>query len=126
LSGERIKEALQSALVATKFENMEQAKLYQYSGVGEGSLTLAFWPGGNAVALWDGRSHIDINLFTYTESVDIANKLVEHFKESIPFLKTALRDEQPRGYGRIVNYHRDIEEYKGRLPVWAEHLVGTK
>ncbi|GKY97905.1 hypothetical protein MPSEU_000748500 [Mayamaea pseudoterrestris] len=122
ITAEGIRDALQFALTETNFEGMEEAKVHHYVGPGEGSLTMAFWSGGNAVALWDGRSHIDVNLFTYTESVTVADSVQELFKKRIPFLKTALRDEQPRGYGRVVNYMRDVEEYKDDVPVWALHF----
>jgi hypothetical protein len=121
-SDEGIRDALQYALAETKSDGMENAKIKHYVGTGEGSMTMAFWSGGNAVALWDGRSHIDINLFTYNESTSVADSVQEHFKKRVPSLKTALRDEQPRGYGRVVNYMRDVQEYKSYHPVWAEHL----
>jgi hypothetical protein len=73
--------------------------------------------------LWDGRSHVDINLFTYTENIRANNKFLVAFKKELPELKTVLRDEQPRGFGRVVTYMSEIEEMKGKLPVWAKKLL---
>ena len=101
---------------------MKTAKIHEHNKLGEGSLLLVFWNGGSASVLWDGRNHIDINLFTYVESAQTAINFVRNFMDKLPFLKVALRDEQPRGFGRIVMYEKDLKAAKGRIPPWAAHL----
>jgi hypothetical protein len=67
--------------------------------------------------LWDGRSHIDINLFTYVEDVNLVDVFVDSFLELIPAYTTILRDEQPRGSGRVVSYRRDLDDVQ--VPHWT-------
>lgn len=66
--------------------------------------------------LWDGRKHIDVNLFTYEQNTEMANTFESNFRTS-KNLVTMLRDEQPRGIGKVVSYFADLE--KGGKPHWA-------
>lgn len=54
-----------------------------HAEIGGGSVTSAVWKGGNAVVVYDGRSH----LF-----------------EKIPFIVLKLRDRQSRGHVRVVAF----------------------
>jgi hypothetical protein len=67
--------------------------------------------------LWDGRNHVDVNLFTYVEDIEIGDDFVTNFLLVIPSFTTMLRDEQPRGTGRNVAYQRDLEG--NAEPHWA-------
>lgn len=65
-------------------------------------LLVAIWPGVSIIVLWDGRAYADVNLFTYQqEDFDKANSFYSHFRSGSALL-TTLRDEQPRGVGRVV------------------------
>jgi hypothetical protein len=119
LSSGQVKSALEFALSSSGLSSLE---LREFSGFGEGSLFVSIFQEGSVVVLWDGRSHVDINLFTFKEDIVLADTVLMLFKSKIPFLKTSLRDEQPRGFGRVVSYKADIEEWKGRHPHWASHL----
>lgn len=119
LSPKDIENAISYALITTDFEGSAKADVKLFEGLGDGSLFTAYFSGGSAVVLWDGRAHIDINLFTFAEDSNAANLLVRNFREKLPYLKTMLRDEQPRGYGRVVNYARDMNAFSGRTPHWA-------
>merc|ERR1712161_146328 len=90
----------------TDTDNLPNIK--SFDKVGDGCLLVACWSGGNVI-LWDGRQHIDINLFTYAEDFDTSKKFEGIFTSYIPKLTTKLRDEQPRGTGRVVNFLGDIE-----------------
>jgi hypothetical protein len=63
--------------------------------------------------VWDGRTHVDINLFVIsapTKDEDVAmmmNDFAVDFATQSG-LTLSLRDDQPRGYGRVVNFHVDI------------------
>ena len=90
----------------------------KYSDAGDGCLIVFMWDGGSVLALWDGHKHVDVNLFVSGhENID---KLFAEFElkflESIPDLKTTLRDEYPRGVGKVISYWEDMKE--GMDPHW--------
>jgi len=112
MSSSQIKDTLEKALLSiesspTDTDNLPNIK--SFDKVGDGCLLVACWSGGNVNILWDGRQHIDINLFTYAEDFDTSKKFESIFTSHIPKLTTKLRDEQPRGTGRVVNFLGDIE-----------------
>merc|ERR1712194_787908 len=85
-----------------------KAEIEVFSDVGDGCVVVAFWSGGKAVVVWDGRDHIDINLSILAESNEFAAEFDQHFKQQLPFnMKTVLRDIQSRGYGRVVSFLND-------------------
>jgi hypothetical protein len=88
--------------------------------VADGCVLFAHWKsnsGGNVVVLWDGRIHVDLNLFTYqAENGEVfADKIESATLEALSHFDfdRVLRDEQPRGTGRAVLYPTP----RG-LPVW--------
>jgi len=94
-----------------------KAEIEVFSDVGDGCVVVAFWSGGKAVVVWDGRNHIDINLSILAESNEFAAKFDQHFMKQLPFkMKTVLRDIQSRGYGRVVSYLHDTNS--GHHPHW--------
>jgi S-adenosylmethionine/arginine decarboxylase-like enzyme len=117
LSAVQVKDALKHTLSLMTSENMTSAELHEFLGIADGCILVALWSGGSAIILWDGRMHVDINLFTYAESATIASEFAYHFKLQIPMIRTVLRDVQPRGYGRVVNFLKDIEPR--RKPHWV-------
>jgi len=125
LSAEKIKSALAqtvtSLLELAQDETMmclnddqRLVQLHGSSGLGEGYVSAAFWATGIAVALWDGRSHVDVNLFTMEESIEHADFFEEAFGAATGLHRT-LRDQQPRGTGRVVNLSQDASGY---APHW--------
>mmetsp|Transcript_11539 Transcript_11539/g.13218 ORF Transcript_11539/g.13218 Transcript_11539/m.13218 type:complete len:1224 (+) Transcript_11539:116-3787(+) len=120
----KIKSALKEAL--TKMElvtsemlkEMADAEFHEIE-VGDGGLVAALWSGGNCMILWNGRDHIDLNLFSYTESQEMEDEFVLHFRTFFRMtLSVALRDTFPRGYGRVVNFRSDIGDRM--TPHWAK------
>jgi len=111
--------ALRHTLTSMKKESMSDAQTQEFK-VGDGYLWTALWSGGNVLVLWDGRIHIAVNLFTYQESTELAEEFAAHFTSKVPHLQIRLRDEQPRGYGRVVNFKKDMEPW--RTPHWAAFL----
>jgi len=97
--------------------NNSDDDVVEFTNLGEGALLVAFWSNGNAMLLWDGRAHVDVNIFTYAESEDAHNMFVSRFMESTPSLQRTLTDTQPRGIGRVVNFKNDRVAHK--LPAWA-------
>ena len=126
LSAEIVKSALKETLSKMESKDMqeskdiEKAELTEVTNLGDGAMVVAHWSGGHVVALWDGRTHIDLNLFTYNESLEFANKFAAAFKARFgKGFKTALRDVQPRGYGRVVSFLSDMKDI-GVDPHWAK------
>ena len=125
----QFKVSLKTALVAVFGSDLSEVSIESFTGIGEGVLLLAHWEGGSITALWDGRTHVDLNLFTYVESLPVAKHFEWIFRRENPLLETVLRDDQPRGYGRVVNYQRYIGDptEERSTPLWAQHLInGTK
>jgi spermidine synthase len=75
---------------------------------GDGLVCSGTWETGTAIILWDGRYQVDLNLWTLNqlEELDAFKNAVLH---GIPTLKQKLRDIQPRGYGRVVNFKFDLK-----------------
>lgn len=72
--------------------------------VGEGALGIALAPGaGHAAIVWDGADVLTVNVFTYDEGVDHYDAIVVPLLEALPPMALMLRDEQPRGYGKVIN-----------------------
>ena len=92
-----------SELLATK----------QYTGVGDGGVVLATSSDSNVILVWDGREHIDINLFMHEESSEKSKNFIDSFvKETKNKLSVSLRDDQPRGIGGVVNFPSDLDKSK--------------
>ena len=110
-------EATYAAIRALNTPGMSTDSVSTFCDVGDGCLLVALNESGSLAILWDGRSHIDINLFTYVEDVNLVDVFVDSFLELIPAYTTMLRDEQPRGSGRVVSYRRDLDEMQ--VPHWT-------
>jgi spermidine synthase len=124
LSRPVVRFAVKEALQGMDDEGIAGAKVHEFTNVGNGSVLVALWTGGSVVVLWDGKNHLDVNLFTYAEGEEIADLFLEHLHTNLPLLAPILRDEQPRGTGRVVNHMRDIDldaNSASRLtPTWAK------
>jgi len=95
--------------------------LYQfdvYTDVGDGVLIVTDFKLGNLIVLWDGRDHIDLNIFFYDDSQNEAKAFVDgsFAKHAGKKLKLSLRDDFPRGIGRVMNFQEDMS-YKGFDPI---------
>jgi hypothetical protein len=81
----------------------------QFVGVGDGGVILASTASCNAIVLWDGHEHVDINFFMFDESAKKAKTFADVFaKSSKNQLQVNLRDDQPRGIGGVVNFPSDL------------------
>jgi len=93
---------------ALKEVGMEMTIVRKYT-VGDGGVILGLSPIGNVIVVWDGREHIDVNLFTFSQSVELVNTFKTAFQKSCDDkLVVGLRDDQPRGVGRVVNFLNDM------------------
>lgn len=91
--------------------------IQEYSSFGEGEILVATYESGSTILLWDGRAHVDVNLFSYEQDDKIVSTMESLMKENVPGLFTVLRDFHPRGYGRNVNWSRDVSPRV--KPHWA-------
>ena len=118
LTTDIVRKNLEIAISKTGIPELELSDeiIKVYTGIGDGCVLTTTWSGGSVVVLWDGRTHIDLNLFTYEQNTKLANAFESNFRSSKK-LVTMLRDEQPRGIGRVLSYFSDLEE--GLEPHWA-------
>jgi hypothetical protein len=119
LSKDEIKLLLEQAL--SKLNISPILAPTSFADLGEGAVVFTSWQNGNAVVFWDGRDNIGINVFTAEEDVAFAGQLAEQFSTMKSTLVRTLRDQMPRGYGRVVNLLEDIGKREGP-PHWALHL----
>eukprot|EP00522_Entomoneis_paludosa_P009895 CAMPEP_0172455196 /NCGR_PEP_ID=MMETSP1065-20121228/11940_1 /TAXON_ID=265537 /ORGANISM="Amphiprora paludosa, Strain CCMP125" /LENGTH=1595 /DNA_ID=CAMNT_0013207655 /DNA_START=24 /DNA_END=4811 /DNA_ORIENTATION=+ len=104
LARSQIEELLSAALKKLSIDTVAE----EFADHGDGSLFIASWSEGNVVVLWDGKDNVGLNLFTYEERVVFANNFSAAFTQT-GLLESALRDEMPRGHGRVVNLRKDLE-----------------
>lgn len=106
-------------------------KYETFTEIGDGFLIAAVWPEGTAMLLYDGRGHMDVNIFAYKEdfrgfyAFDKAFTECQSFtKHCVPGIQRTLRDTQPRGKGRVISFVADLggldETGKPlKIPNWA-------
>ncbi|KAL3775500.1 hypothetical protein ACHAWO_003032 [Cyclotella atomus] len=71
--------------------------------IGEGALYIALLEKGQVAVTWDGAAHMNVNVFTYDEKTNHGAAIAEPIMRSLPKMNVMLRDEQPRGYGGVIN-----------------------
>merc|ERR1719223_1742259 len=111
ISKSKVKAALEAGF------DGEPVSVEEIPGLGDGGLFVAIDESSRIVVLWDGKNHIDVDLTVDEEEEEFSNTFIEHFLEQIPDLKLTLRDEMPRGYGRVVNFNDDLKGIDS--PFWA-------
>jgi hypothetical protein len=70
--------------------------------MGEGALYVALMSNAQVAVTWDGAGSVNVNIFTYDETVDHKKVFVSKFKASLPSMSLVLKDEFPRGYGKVI------------------------
>jgi spermidine synthase/S-adenosylmethionine/arginine decarboxylase-like enzyme len=105
-----IKRLLELTLSSLKYD---VTRSESYTGLGDGALMVSEFQQGNVVLVWDGRDHIDLNLFLLDDRKELADAIASKFvyltEENV---QVGLRDDFPRGLGRVVNFKEDLE-YQG-------------
>jgi hypothetical protein len=109
LSSEKLSGVLEQSLDHIKFE---VTSYHHVTDVGDGAVIAYFCKEGSLIAVWDGRQHVDINFFTFEESPGLPETFMGGFlhfvKEVESKMHIPLRDDQPRGIGRVVNFPSDL------------------
>lgn len=115
LTIDRLKEAVKVSFSAA---GVPLNDIVHYSDLGEGCLVTASWPMGRAIVIWDGRIHVDVNLMMDDENFEVIQRIEGNMVKHIEGLAISLRDVFPRGYGRNVNFKKDLTMPR-KLPKWA-------
>ena len=103
----KIADYLISALASIK---IEATLMRRYGDVGDGGMILTVFTEGYVTVVWDGREQISVNFFTENEAIGMPEKFVASFlKSSGQKLQVGLRDDQPRGINRVVNFPSDMD-----------------
>ena len=104
----KLQYALKSSLEKAGFTN---SRSQEFDEVGDGVVFVAVSLEGSALVVWDGDSRVDINLFVFES--ERADMFVKRFKKKLKRAQVEaevlLRDELPRGTGRVINFRKDIE-----------------
>lgn len=103
-----IKRALKNAMSQLS-DVKDLTDFEEHTGIGDGCLFLARWSEGTIVVLWNGRDHIDLNIFGLNAHHDKLMLFEKVFITELNTLETVLRDVQPRGIGKVVSYAQDIQ-----------------
>ncbi|CAB9512773.1 Spermidine synthase [Seminavis robusta] len=89
--------------------------------VGDGAAMVALCQAATIAAVWDGTSHIDVNVFSYVQDNGLlAEEFTRPFLRLNSLMQPILRDRQPRGVGRVVNFPDDLKEQQKKRPIWAK------
>jgi hypothetical protein len=111
LTSERLDLALVKALA--KINCKQVSGRHYVGGIGDGVLIAQKCDIGNAILVWDGRDHVDLNLFTFHETEGDPETFVTtfmYYASGKNTLSIGLRDDMPRGIGRVVNFKIDLAE----------------
>ena len=80
-----------------------------YTNVGDGIVVVSDFGAGSVVAQWDGRSHADLSIFLHDDSEAQIKKFIDNFtKLAKGKFDMGLRDDFPRGTGRVMNFKADL------------------
>ena len=93
-----------------KSVSTEPTLIKQFEDIGDGGMILAISEKGYVTVVWDGREHITVNFFTRTEDIGSPEKFAGSFlNASGQKLQVGLRDDQPRGINRVINFPSDMD-----------------
>lgn len=112
-------DAIRSSLQSMDIDLDTDHNFHSFWGIGLGCIIVAFWSSGSTVVTWDGKTHIDVGLFTNEEHNRMREEFVDGIIEAIPFLVVTSRDDHPRGFGRVVNFLSDLES----TPRWVADML---
>jgi len=103
-----IKRALKTA-ISQLSDIKDLTDVEEHIGIGDGCLLLTCWSEGSLAVLWNGRGHVDLNIFGFNAHYDKLMSFEKVFITELKTLETVLRDVQPRGIGKVVSYAKDIQ-----------------
>jgi hypothetical protein len=83
------------------------SRFEKFINVGDGAVVVSIFKEGGVVLVWDGLHHVDINLFSSNDDKENADAFIETFMD-LSNLQISLRDDQPRGTGRVVQFKAEM------------------
>ena len=100
---------------ALKLMNIKKGKyeLHNTHKIGAGLVIFALFDGGDVTISYDGKSSLNVNLFTLDQEEDVHIKFEGHIFERIPSLAMKLGDMQPRGVNNVVTF--DTDHYYSKM-----------
>lgn len=90
-----------------------------FQKVGDGAIYVALMSNAQVTITWDGADSINVNIFTYDQSLDHDAYFVNKFKAPLPSMNLMLKDEMPRGYGKVIN--RSDRVNRAETPLCYDH-----
>jgi len=128
--------ALQNAWKSTgllKEEEEEEHKIMVHAyPLGDGFVVTCTIEGTymSSTLLYDGRTMLNLNVYTEHEDAKLHQTIITSLltlPTSTIALEVKLRDVQPRGYGRVVNFAYDIQKRNNNkkengMPHWAKFV----
>jgi len=101
------------SVIDSVLKNTEVYRFEVYTNVGDGVAIVSDTKLGSLIAIWDGRDHVDLNIYMHDDTEYEIEKFLETFTTiSKNKLNQGLRDDFPRGTGRVMNFRADMT-YKG-------------
>ena len=103
----------QTLAAGIKILKLEVQSQYEFAGVGDGVVQIYVCEEGSVIGIWDGKNHVDVNFFTYDERPGGPELFIDSvIKFTDGKAMAALRDDQPRGIGRVINFPSDMVDYE--------------
>ena len=82
---------------------------------------MSSWHAGHVVAVWNGDGRVDFNWFLFGIDEDIPYMVIEMCETTMTGVlqsKQIVKDEFPRGVGRVVNIIEEYEDRDEEPPIW--------
>jgi hypothetical protein len=77
--------------------------------IGDGGIVLSLGSTGNVIAVYDGKTSVVVNFFTFDERTGTPERFVKDFQGATRNkMEVKLRDDQPRGINRVINFPSDL------------------
>ncbi|KAL3912355.1 MAG: hypothetical protein SGILL_006917 [Bacillariaceae sp.] len=78
--------------------------------IGDGGVVLTLGATGHFIAVYDGRQTVVVNFFTTEERPGTPERFVKEFQAATyRKMEVKLRDDQPRGINRVINFPSDLD-----------------
>jgi spermidine synthase/S-adenosylmethionine/arginine decarboxylase-like enzyme len=98
-----------AALIDTLLDDSTLYQFEVYTEVGDGVVIVSDTKAGSVIAVWDGRDHIDLNVFMHDDMESVMKIFLEKFEKlAKKKVNMGLRDDFPRGTGRVMNFREDM------------------
>ena len=102
-------ELLQTALSLSVSDDLELFTSFpgRDTGIGDGLVVVANGKDTHAILIWDGATHIDVNLYSGDENPELRDRFASVFVKTLVKtfpIQLTLSDTHPRGTGRVVSF----------------------